>query len=230
MGDKKMVDNVVNLQKLRDLIDTEKSRQVIADNIGCDVSLITRHYNGQKIVTIDFLKRYAEYFKVSADYLLDLSDAKTNDKDLQAVCDFTGLSEKTVLNFETIGLTGCYSILKFIEIFTSKLLVGSAVRGTLDCISYLATELCCLYDCDENEAGTNVIDEQIASNYHDLSAHRYEFIRFIENVMDDFCISFNSGGSVLSLEEQEKEYFKKCAKRREKLSKNADIIITECEQ
>ncbi|MBR2743571.1 MAG: hypothetical protein IKD89_08275 [Clostridia bacterium] len=96
MSDKKTIENVIDLDRLRALIDKEKARQVIADKIGCNVSLITRHYNAQKIVTVDFLKKYAEYFNVSADYLLGLTDAPTNDKDLRFVCDYTGLSEEAV--------------------------------------------------------------------------------------------------------------------------------------
>ncbi len=96
MSDKKTIENVIDLDRLKDLINEEKSRQVIADKIGCDVSLITRHYNAQKIVTIDFLKKYAEYFNVSADYLLGLTDASTNDRDLRFICDYTGLSERTI--------------------------------------------------------------------------------------------------------------------------------------
>lgn len=38
----------------------------------------------------------ADYFNVSIDYLLGLSDAPTPDKDLQFICDSTGLSIKAV--------------------------------------------------------------------------------------------------------------------------------------
>lgn len=88
--------NIVNIDRLQKLIDTEKSRNTIAQNIGCDVSTITKHYNGDRIVTIDFLKKYADYFDVSADYLLGLADVPTTDKDLQFVCDYTGLSQATI--------------------------------------------------------------------------------------------------------------------------------------
>lgn len=95
-AEKKAKENTVVLERLQRLIDGEKSRQVIADKIDCDVSLITKHYNGDRIVTIDFLKKYAEYFGVSADYLLGLTNAATTEKDLQAVCDYTGLNETNI--------------------------------------------------------------------------------------------------------------------------------------
>lgn len=63
---------------------------------------------GEKRETVKFWeagKRYfkagdiiaiANHFGVSADYLLGRSEAPTSDKDLQAVCDYTGLSPDTV--------------------------------------------------------------------------------------------------------------------------------------
>ncbi len=94
MGDK----NVVRLDRLRYLIDGETARQVIADKLGCDVSLITKHYNGDRNVSLDYVVKYADYFKVSTDYLLGVSDVATNDKDLQHICDYTGLNEKAINN------------------------------------------------------------------------------------------------------------------------------------
>lgn len=94
MGDK----NVVRLDRLRYLIDGETARQVIADKLGCDVSLITKHYNGDRNVSLDYVVKYADYFKVSTDYLLGVSDVATNDKDLQYICDYTGLNEKSINN------------------------------------------------------------------------------------------------------------------------------------
>lgn len=96
-----MIDKIgIVLVRLRNLIDnTTVSRKVIADKIGCDVSTVTKHYNGDRNLTIDYVIKYAKYFNVSADYLLGLSEAKTSDKDLQYVCNFTGLSEESVLQF-----------------------------------------------------------------------------------------------------------------------------------
>ncbi len=87
----------VNLKRFKKLIDNSGvSRQVIADFIGCDVSTITKHYNNDRKITIDYVIKYAEYFKVSTDYLLGLSDVPTTDKDLQFICDYTGLNEKAI--------------------------------------------------------------------------------------------------------------------------------------
>lgn len=76
---RKPVPNLVDTQRLKSLIDTIKSRQIIADEIGCDVSTITKHYNGNNPVDLAMLYNYAKYFGVSTDYLLGLSDVATVD-------------------------------------------------------------------------------------------------------------------------------------------------------
>ena len=85
----------IKLDRLKRLIDT-KTREQIAEALKCDTSTITKHYNGDRRITIDYLVKYAQYFDVSADYLLGLTDVATTDKDLRFVCDYTGLDEKTV--------------------------------------------------------------------------------------------------------------------------------------
>lgn len=71
---RKKVPYLVKIDRLRKLIDKEKSRQVIADSFGCNVSTITKHYNGDNPVDLEMLYNYAKYFNVSTDYLLGLSD------------------------------------------------------------------------------------------------------------------------------------------------------------
>lgn len=87
----------ITLWRLKELIDgTGLSRQAIADEIGCDVSMITKQYNGQRNITPEFLIAYARYFDVSTDYLLGLTDIRSADLNTQAICRYTGLDEKAV--------------------------------------------------------------------------------------------------------------------------------------
>lgn len=84
-------------KRLRILINNSgKTRKEIAEELKCDTSTITKHYNGDREVNADFIIKYARYFEVSADYLLGLSEAQTNDKDIQFICDYTGLDEATI--------------------------------------------------------------------------------------------------------------------------------------
>ena len=95
----------ITLWRLKELIDhTGLSRQAIADEIGCDVSMITKQYNGQRNITPDFLIAYAQYFDVSTDYLLGLTDIRSADLNTQAICRYTGLDEKAVATLMDINV------------------------------------------------------------------------------------------------------------------------------
>lgn len=100
MSDKAEQKNPFDLENLRKLIDT-KTREEIAQALKCDTSLVTRHYNNQRIVQTEYLIKYAEYFNVSVDYLLGLTTYKTElDTDegklVRTICEYTGLSEKAL--------------------------------------------------------------------------------------------------------------------------------------
>lgn len=83
--------------RIRELIDEKGITQnAIATEVGITRQTISQYSDGSTIPNADKLAKLAQFFGVSADYLLGLTDAKTNDKDAQAVCDYTGLSSKSV--------------------------------------------------------------------------------------------------------------------------------------
>lgn len=88
---------LIILDRLRKLIDDSgKSRPQIAKDLKCDASTITKHYNGDRGITSDFVVKYAKYFNVSTDYLLGLTDTPTIDKDLRFVSDYTQLDYSVI--------------------------------------------------------------------------------------------------------------------------------------
>lgn len=92
-----MCDKNITTVRLKQLIENSgKTRKEIAEQLKCDTSTITKHYNGDRDITTDFLIKYANLFDVSADYLLGLSDTPTTDKDIQFICKYTGLSERAI--------------------------------------------------------------------------------------------------------------------------------------
>lgn len=103
---------MIRIDRLRNLINAVPARQNIADDIGCDVSLITKHYNGQRAVTMEYLVKYANYFGVSTDYLLGLTEVATTDTDLKTVCDYTGLNEEAIESIRTIKSNFCNELLE----------------------------------------------------------------------------------------------------------------------
>lgn len=72
------------------------SLQKIAQDLNVTAQSLSLYEKGQRTINIDLLKRIAEYFGVSSDYLIGLSDVAATNTDLKAACDYTGLSEKAV--------------------------------------------------------------------------------------------------------------------------------------
>lgn len=52
--------------------------------------------NGTRSPSVEQIIKISQYYNVSADYLLGLTDAPTADKDKQFICDYTGLKAETV--------------------------------------------------------------------------------------------------------------------------------------
>ena len=78
--------NSIDIKRFQELMDNSgKTRPTIAKDLGCDTSTITKHYNGDRGVTTDYLIKYAKYFNVSADYLLGLSNAKPIEPEIQDI-------------------------------------------------------------------------------------------------------------------------------------------------
>lgn len=73
-----------------------KKRQEVADDIGISRASLEYYEKGQRKPDIEVLTLLAKYYDVSTDYLLGLSNAKTTDRDIKFICEYTGLSEKSV--------------------------------------------------------------------------------------------------------------------------------------
>lgn len=67
-----------------------------AEFLGISRPTIGFYENGTRLPDAFVLKQIAQKCNVSSDYLLGLTDAPTNDKDLQFVSDYTGLSVEAI--------------------------------------------------------------------------------------------------------------------------------------
>lgn len=69
-----------------------------------EVTATDNHAKSKKVLgmKIEFLHALAQYYNVSADFLLGLTENKTTDKDLDAVCQYTGLSESAISQFSIL--------------------------------------------------------------------------------------------------------------------------------
>lgn len=94
--------NGVVLKRFRECVEGH-TREEIAKAIGCDTSLVTKHYNGDRTITIDYAVKYAKYFGVSVDYLVGNTDIPTVETDVRAICEYTGLSKQAVVCLHSKG-------------------------------------------------------------------------------------------------------------------------------
>lgn len=83
-------------EKLRELRG-DKTLQEVADALGITRVSLGYYEKGERKPDIEVIYKIADYYKVSADYLLGWSEAKSRDIDMQGIVEKTGLSE-TVIN------------------------------------------------------------------------------------------------------------------------------------
>lgn len=73
-----------------------KKQKELATSLKVTDNTISYFVSGKRIPNTEQITKIAAFFNVSADYLLGLTDAATTDKDIQFVCDYIGLDDKTV--------------------------------------------------------------------------------------------------------------------------------------
>lgn len=71
--------DILYFKRIEDLrIDNDKTQQEIADFLGCQREVYRRYEKGTRTMPIDFLIKLAKFYSVSLDYLVGISNDKTN--------------------------------------------------------------------------------------------------------------------------------------------------------
>lgn len=78
-----------------------KRQKDLATALGVNDNTISYFVSGKRMPNTEQIIKISDFFGVSADYLLGLSDTPTTDKDIQFICGYTGLSEKSVEKLHT---------------------------------------------------------------------------------------------------------------------------------
>ena len=74
----------------------DKKQKELAQVLNVTDNTISYFCSGRRVPNIEQIITISQYLNVSADYLLGIVDTATTNKDLRFVCDYTGLSDKTV--------------------------------------------------------------------------------------------------------------------------------------
>ena len=93
------------------------SQKVLAGYLGLKRQTISQYCLGHSSPDFKTFCKIADYFGVSADYLLGRTEAKTTEPELRSVCDYTGLSDKAVIALKAITKYKTYgnTLSKFIS-------------------------------------------------------------------------------------------------------------------
>lgn len=73
------------------------SQEEVAKGIGESRETVRNWEVGTRKIKAESIIKLSEYFGVTSDYLLGLSDVKSTEKNMQIACDVTGLSEDSIL-------------------------------------------------------------------------------------------------------------------------------------
>lgn len=82
------------------------SQEELARELGVAKGSLCNYENGKRTPDITFLETVSKYFAVSPDYLLGVSDNKTNNVTVDAICKYTGLSVNAANNLHQISESG----------------------------------------------------------------------------------------------------------------------------
>lgn len=179
--------NTICLDRLKKLIDTT-TREEIAQALNCDTSLITKHYNGDRNITLDYAVKYAKHFNISLDYLVGITDTPTLDKDIRFICDYTGLSDKAVENLhkelkkDGVAVFDCYfyrsansTINFFLENYLSSLF--GEVYAYKEWVDFSIKS-------QKSDNKTAIEETEILIDHADV--YRYRAVKVFENALDKY--------------------------------------------
>ena len=78
------------------LAERNVKQKELAKHLGIQDNTVSYWCKGERTPNTEQIINISELLNVSADYLLGLSSVPTTDKDIQFVCDYTGLSKKAI--------------------------------------------------------------------------------------------------------------------------------------
>jgi len=88
--------------RLREIMDNNPNitQQQVADYLGVTRQSISQYMNGNSQATADKIILLTQFFNVSADYLLGITDIKTADTSVQSVSHYLGVNDKIVIGIK----------------------------------------------------------------------------------------------------------------------------------
>lgn len=73
------------------------TQKELAEKVDTSPQNIDLYESGKRKINVEILGKIADVYNVSTDYLLGRTNTQTLNEDIKAICEFTGLNEKTIL-------------------------------------------------------------------------------------------------------------------------------------
>ena len=138
-------------KKLQELVPDAKTANRLKDHLGVSIQAINQYKQGTAYPKTENLIKIADYFYISVDYLLGLTDTPNRDTRIQAVHDVTGLSEGAIVKLHDMNEKNAKT--SFLDII-SLLIENSNAEFILAIISSLVS-------CIETDTGKDLISVTI---------------------------------------------------------------------
>lgn len=96
------MDNGIIGQRINEALAFRNVKQKeLAKELGVKDNVVSYWCSGSRVPNVQQIMQISNILNVSADYLTGLSEAKTNDIELKAICDYTGLTEDIINTLHT---------------------------------------------------------------------------------------------------------------------------------
>lgn len=175
-------ENITALRKKQN-----KKRQEVADDLGISRSSLEYYEKNKRKPDIDVLTKIADYYGVSADYLIGRTNAETTDKDLRFICDYTGINETAL------------EVLHYWHFYGEDLLIIPTINLLLE------TEKSTVFEQLEDD-NTPPVELPEINKLHVLSS--IEQYLNLKPTSNDRELSIAESGKLISLSETNPEYAK----------------------
>ena len=175
---------IYELRKKRGLEQT-----AVAKDLGISREILNHWESGTRQIKAEHIAKLAEYYNVTADYLLGLDPNETASADLKAVCNYTGLSvaaiEKIKSRADLYDLSAMLESDSFLDIVSQLDYLRGAYNKTVDSMEvldhyYETTGL----DLDEDECSFAV--ETFCEWFPSLRMQIFELSEMWSDLLESF--------------------------------------------
>ena len=130
----------------------ELSQAALAKALGIVKSTLGLYETGDTVPDARTLCAIANYFEVSSDWLLGLSSVKERNADLQAICDYTGLTPQTIGTISGVKNFGylMWKPVQFINYMVEHPKFRELARFLLSSVAYCDLLYASDWDAEEN--------------------------------------------------------------------------------